>query len=83
MTEIRKVKMRVGALVHRLQINKAIKFQTRIQWKRRTTFSIKMRKRLKPNWSITNTDTLSSKNPSISILILNTTKARASTIIKM
>lgn len=49
MNEIRKVKMRVGALVHRLQINKAIKFQTRIQWKRRTINLMQIKKRLRQN----------------------------------
>lgn len=35
MKETRNVKIRMNATFHRLQINKAIKFQTRIQWKRR------------------------------------------------
>lgn len=35
MAETKNVKVRISAFVHRLQINKAIKFQTRVQWKRR------------------------------------------------
>lgn len=37
MSNTKNVKIQVNALIHRLQINKAIKFQTRVQWKRRTS----------------------------------------------
>jgi len=44
-------KVKVNALFHRLQINKNIKFQTRIMWKRRTPCLIQIRTKQKLDWS--------------------------------
>ncbi len=53
------IKVKINASFHRLHINKNIRFQTHILWKRRK-FEFKQTKiKLKPSRSIINTDTLS------------------------
>lgn len=47
MNQNKTVKIRVNATFHRLQINKNIKFQTKIQWKRRTLILIKIKIRFR------------------------------------
>ena len=76
-------KVRINALFHRLQINKNIKFQTRILWKRRTPVLTQIRIRGKHDWSTTSTDTLSSTRTSPCSSISFTTRARESTKTKM
>ena len=47
-------KIKVNATFHRLQINKNIKFQTKMQWKRRIFPSIQIKIKAKLDLSITN-----------------------------
>ena len=69
-------KVRINALFHRLQINKNIKFQTRILWKRRTSALTQIRIRGKPDWSTTSTDTQSSTRTSRCSSTSSTIRAR-------
>lgn len=50
MNQNKNSKVRIHALFHRLQINKNIKFQTRIQWKRRKIHLTQTRIKFKPDW---------------------------------
>lgn len=45
---MKNVKIQLNALMHRLQINKALKFQTQVQWKRRTPTPNQIKTRSKP-----------------------------------
>ena len=53
------IKVKVNALFHRLHINKNIRFQTHILWKRRKFELRQTKTKLKQSRSITNTDTQS------------------------
>ena len=66
MIQNKTIKVRMNALVHRLQINKNIRFQTRIMWKRRTSIPSQTPTRPRPAWSTTSTATPPSRRPSSS-----------------
>ena len=76
-------KIKVNALFHRLQINKNIKFQTRILWKRRTPITTQIKTRDKLVLLTTNMATRSSTKISLSNSILSMTKHEVVTKIKM
>ena len=76
-------KIKVNALFHRLQINKNIRFQTRIVWKRRSPRPTQTPTRPKPDSSVTTTASLSSRRTLPSSSTWSTTRARESTRTRM
>lgn len=73
MLESRSSKVRITATVHRLQINKNIRFQTKISWKRRRSCHKQTATKHKPPRSVTNTATPRFNKPSLSTSTYSTT----------
>lgn len=83
MNQNKNLKVKVHATFHRLHINKNIKFQTHILWKRRTYPNTQIPTRPRPTWSITKKDFQCFKKRSRWSSTWSTTKPKGSSTRKM